>query len=48
VIISNVFFVIDTSANIRDLKLKLLRVGRVWWEVDVHPIFDLDCFKEII
>jgi len=23
------------------------QAGRVWWEHDAHPIFDVDCFKEI-
>jgi len=28
-------------------EVETLLVGRLWWEVDAHPIFDFGYFKEI-
>ena len=29
-------------------EVETLRVGRVWWKVDAHHIFDLECFNAVI
>jgi len=28
-------------------EVETLHVGKIWWMVDVHPVFELDCFKNI-
>jgi len=42
------FFVKQYLRKYNSSEIETLRVCKVWWEIDAHTIFDLDCFKEVI
>jgi len=42
------FFVKRYLRKYDSSEIKTLRVSRVWWEVDAHPVFDFDCFSKLI